>query len=64
MSSVNKLYLPQKEFEQPNFKHHFPQGKQSIPIFNNEIYVIGGARGSVAYVIGGQRGIVDYDDLI
>lgn len=26
MSSTNTLYLPQEEFEQPNFKHHFPQG--------------------------------------
>ncbi len=43
-----------------------PQGlgiAVQVPIFNDETYVVGGERGSVAYVIGGQRGIVDYEDL-
>ena len=43
-----------------------PQGTEGggIPTFNDESYVIGGERGSVAYVIGGDRGKVDYEDLV
>ncbi len=47
--------------------NHPPQGavsKIGVATFNDESYVSGGDRGSVAYVIAGERGIVDYEDLI
>ena len=41
-----------------------PSVSGGVPTFNDETYVIGGQRGSVAYVIGGDRGKVDFEDLV
>jgi len=63
-----RAYTPQNSLGNIDVNTNYPPQQFDEPggtlTFNDETYVIGGQRGSVAYVIGGQRGKVDYEDLV
>ena len=63
-----RIFFPQGRNRSIQTNTNFPpQGEiisAGVPTFNDEAYVIGGQRGSVAYVISGERGKVDYEDIV